>query len=256
MTATISVSHKGKSYVIQVDLTNTVSSFQAELEELTSVPIENQKLLFKGKKTLAKGHDTLLSFGLKDGIKVQMLGPTAADISGLRALEDEKKRTDQVLRDRETQARVRRATFASVVCQLTQYSQTYSPSTRSRASALNISYRFHHIQPLSHLPNPDSARSFLTRLASDEAILHVMNSHRFSVGLLTELAPHEHPGLLGLNVNQGESIKLRIRTDRYDGFRSYKEIRKVLCHELAHNLWSEHDDNVSISLGVTPPSLC
>ena len=88
----------------------------------------------------------------------------------------------------------------------------------------------------------------LTKLANDDAILHVMNSHKFSVGLLTELAPHEHPGLLGLNVNGGQSIKLRIRTDKYDGFRSYKEIRKVLCHELAHNVWGDHDDNVSIRL--------
>ena len=75
-----------------------------------------------------------------------------------------------------------------------------------------------------------------------------MSSHKFSVGLLTELAPHEHPGLLGLNVNRGESIKLRIRTDKYDGFRSYKEIRKVLCHELAHNVWGDHDNNVSVYL--------
>jgi len=102
-----------------------------------------------------------------------------------------------------------------------------------------------------HLPNPDSARSLLTKLANDEAILHVMNSHRFSVGLLTELAPHEHPGLLGLNVNQGESIKLRIRTDSYDGFRSYNEIRKVLCHELAHNVWDDHDNDVSIGPETT-----
>lgn len=116
MAATISVSHKGKSYAVQVDLTDSVSSFQAQLEELTSVPIENQKLLFKGKKTTAKGDGSLVSFGLKDGIKVQMLGPTVADISGLRALEDEKKRTEQVLRDRETQARVRRTNFANAVC--------------------------------------------------------------------------------------------------------------------------------------------
>lgn len=75
-----------------------------------------------------------------------------------------------------------------------------------------------------------------------------MNSHRFSVGLLTELAPHEHPGLLGLNVNGGQAIKLRIRTDGYDGFRSYKEIRRVLCHELAHNVWGDHDNNVSVVL--------
>ena len=73
----------------------------------------------------------------------------------------------------------------------------------------------------------------------------VMQKHQFSVGVLTELAPHEQPHLLGLNVNAGQSIKLRIYTDRYDGFRNYKEIRRVLCHELAHNVWGDHDNNVS-----------
>jgi len=225
MAATISVSHKGKSYNVQVHLTSTVSSFQARLQELTSVPVGNQKLLFKGKKASAKGSDTLEIFGLKGGTKVQMLGSTVEEIGGLRAVEDEKKQAERILRDRETQAR------------------TYSPSNRSKASASNLSYRFHDIQPLEHLPNPDSARSLLTKLSNDEAILHVMDSHRFSVGLLTELAPHEHPELLGLNTNQGQSIKLRIRTDRYDGFRSYRQIRRVLCHELAHNVWNDHDND-------------
>jgi len=70
-----------------------------------------------------------------------------------------------------------------------------------------------------------------------------MLTHQLSVGLLTELAPHEHPELLGLNVNAGQSIKLRLRTNQYDGFRSYSEIRRVLCHELAHNVWGDHDNN-------------
>jgi hypothetical protein len=72
-----------------------------------------------------------------------------------------------------------------------------------------------------------------------------MQKHRFYVGLLTELAPHEHPGLLGLNVERGAIIKLRIRLDTYDGFRPYLEVRRVLCHELAHNVWDEHDNDVS-----------
>jgi hypothetical protein len=72
-----------------------------------------------------------------------------------------------------------------------------------------------------------------------------MRSHKFSVGLLSELAPHEHPNLLGLNVNAGQSILLRIRTDAYDGFRSYAEIRRVLCHELTHNVYGGHGDDVS-----------
>lgn len=90
-----------------------------------------------------------------------------------------------------------------------------------------------------------------------------MANHRFRVGLLTELAPHEHPHLLGLNEvchrqqlwfiapdfkmrfcqNSGEAIKLRVRTDQYDGFRAYSEIRRVALHELTHNEWGAHDDN-------------
>lgn len=72
-----------------------------------------------------------------------------------------------------------------------------------------------------------------------------LQKHQFSVGILTELAPHEQPHLLGLNVNHGQSIKLRIRTDDYNGFRLYSDVRRVLCHELSHNVWGEHDENVS-----------
>ena len=70
-----------------------------------------------------------------------------------------------------------------------------------------------------------------------------MQSHQFAVGLLTELAPHEHPNLLGLNENKGQTIKLRLRTNRYDGFRAYSDVRRVLCHELTHNVWGDHGDN-------------
>lgn len=73
-----------------------------------------------------------------------------------------------------------------------------------------------------------------------------MQIHKFSVGLLTELAPQEHSGLLGLNVNDGKEIKLRIRRIDHDGFRLYTDIRVVLCHELAHNTYEDHDDNVRL----------
>jgi len=95
---------------------------------------------------------------------------------------------------------------------------------------------------LPHLPKPEEALNILTKLANDPAVKHVMALHKFSVGVLTELAPHEHPNLLGLNVNGGEAIKLRIRTDSYDGFRLYSEIRRVSLHELTHNVWGPHDD--------------
>jgi len=46
---------------------------------------------------------------------------------------------------------------------------------------------------------------------------------------------------LGLNRNKGEVIELRLWTDAFDGMRDYKTVRRTLCHELAHNVHSEHD---------------
>jgi len=84
--------------------------------------------------------------------------------------------------------------------------QVWSRSTETAASAAaKATYKFHRVAPLAHLPNPASAEALLQRLAEDPAILHVMQKHEFAVGLLTELAPHEHPHLLGLNENKGQS---------------------------------------------------
>ncbi|KAL2420106.1 DNA-dependent metalloprotease WSS1-like protein 2 [Exophiala dermatitidis] len=108
-------------------------------------------------------------------------------------------------------------------------------------------YTFHAIEPLAYLPNPEKSRRYLERLANDPGIKAAMRKHKFSVGLLTEMNPAEHTTheskTLGLNRNRGEVIELRLRTDRYDGYRDYKVIRKTLCHELSHNVWGEHDRN-------------
>jgi len=72
-----------------------------------------------------------------------------------------------------------------------------------------------------------------------------MAKHAWRVGLLTEMDPALHTThasrTLGLNRNAGEVIELRLRTDAYDGYRDYATIRRTLCHELAHNVWGEHD---------------
>lgn len=108
-------------------------------------------------------------------------------------------------------------------------------------------YTFHSIRPLPYLPNPEKSERFLERLARDPGIKASMRKHQFSVGLLTEMNPAEHTTqesrTLGLNRNRGEVIELRLRTDRYDGYRDYKVIRKTLCHELSHNVWGDHDRN-------------
>ena len=108
-------------------------------------------------------------------------------------------------------------------------------------------YTFQTILPLSYLPGPERSQKFLERLRDDPGIKASMRKHKFSVGVLTEMNPAEHTThesrTLGLNRNRGEVIELRLRTDAYDGYRDYKIIRDTLCHELAHNVFGDHDRN-------------
>ena len=62
---------------------------------------------------------------------------------------------------------------------------------------------------------------------------------RWQVGCLSEMPPEGKVGVsavcvLGVNINAGQEISLRLRTDDLRGFRRYDSIRQTLCHELAH----------------------
>jgi len=105
-----------------------------------------------------------------------------------------------------------------------------------------------------NLPHSDRAFNILQKVSSDPAILYVMTTNCLSVTLLTELDPQEHPGpkLLGLNIDSGRAIKLCLRMNRSGSFRPYTDIRHTLCHELCHNRWGEHDDNVCSFLTDSP----
>jgi len=54
------------------------------------------------------------------------------------------------------------------------------------------------------------------------------------------------PLFSGLNENKGQRILLRLRTDDLQGWRKILSIRKVLYHEMAHNVHSDHDDQFHI----------
>ncbi|KAL0571435.1 hypothetical protein V5O48_010525 [Marasmius crinis-equi] len=222
---TVNVSHKGQNFSLSLLPDSTLALLLERLEELTSIPPPLQKLLYKGSKSTKRDDSiTLAEAGIKDGMKIQVIGTTAQQLDQLKATENEQQRRDRIMKERASKG------------------PTKVRSTGTSTSA-NLNYRFHEIVPLPHLPNPESARNLLKKLSEDPAIRHVMQKHQFSVGILTELAPHEHPNLLGLNVNAGQQIKLRLRTDAYDGFRVYKRIRQTLCHELTHNVWGDHDNN-------------
>ncbi|TCD62457.1 hypothetical protein EIP91_006884 [Steccherinum ochraceum] len=221
---TITVAHRGSSYPIAVSPTSLLADFQATIEDLTDVPIPNQKLLYKGKKTSNNAEeDTIEDAGLKDGVKVMLVGGTSEEVGGMRREEEEAKRRQRI--DRERRAKPQ-----------TKVRSTGTPS-------LSNQYKFHAVRPHPLLPSSPEATAVLNRLANDPAIRHVMQVHKFTVGVLTEFAPHEHPDKLGYNTNMGQLISLRIRTNLYDGFRPYLDVRKVLMHELTHNVWSDHDNN-------------
>ena len=117
---------------------------------------------------------------------------------------------------------------------------------RSRSHS-NVSYGFNHIETLPMLPDQEKAKQILHSLSTDPGILACMTKHKWNVGCLSELYPEGKVGesevcVMGLNQNKGQKILLRLRTDDLKGFRKILSIRKVLFHELAHNIHSDHDN--------------
>ncbi|CAG8456244.1 17783_t:CDS:2 [Funneliformis caledonium] len=114
---------------------------------------------------------------------------------------------------------------------------------RNKESTLSEhNYTFHNIQVIEQFPESGKARVLLEKLRDDNGIREIMKKYKWNVGTLRELSPVEKD-ILGFNKNRGELITLRLRTDDMEGFRHYPEIRRVLLHELVHNVWGDHDDN-------------
>lgn len=104
----ITVSHRGTAYTLSLLPDTTIDALHARLEELTGVSPDRQKLLYKGKKTSADdGAVTLAQSGIRDGTKMQMLGATAEELGGLKAVEDEQKRREGIMRERAKKAPVK-----------------------------------------------------------------------------------------------------------------------------------------------------
>lgn len=107
-------------------------------------------------------------------------------------------------------------------------------------------YKFHSVKVLEGFADKQRALSILNKLANDPGVLHVLAKHKFHVYELCEMYPEGQVGIsevcvLGLNQNHGQKILLRLRTDDLKGFRNELTIRKVLFHELAHNVHGDHN---------------
>ncbi|KAA8651844.1 hypothetical protein EYZ11_004379 [Aspergillus tanneri] len=234
----LTIHHSGIPHTFDLPATATLHDLTTLLASALHIPIENQKLLISPKPGLQKPPfaatrlNALLPVD-SPRLKITLLGTPAKDIAALNAQADETKR----------RAEARTAALAASAKQKSSVRRTAS-GIHTLSSSSN-SYTFHRLLPLTHLPNPDRSLQFLARLRDDPGIRAAMAKHRFSVPTLTEMDPAEHTTsesrTLGLNRNKGEVIELRLRTDAYDGYRDYRTIRKTLCHELAHCVFSEHD---------------
>ncbi|KAL3494462.1 WLM domain-containing protein [Aspergillus germanicus] len=238
---TVTVHHHGQAHPIELPTEATLQDLATTLASTFHIPLENQKLLIAPKPGMQKAPfpPTPLTEILplsSPKLKITLLGTPIKEIDELNTQGAETRRRD------EKRAAVR--ADARALARTAGRTTGGGGAIRTISSA-SSNYTFHRLEPLQHLPNPSRSLTFLARLRDDPGIRAAMANHQFSVPLLTEMDPAEHTTsesrTLGLNRNKGEVIELRLRTDAYDGYRDYRTIRKTLCHELAHCVFSEHD---------------
>jgi len=93
---------------------------------------------------------------------------------------------------------------------------------------------------LKDMPRADRALSMLQRVAS--LVKPIMRKHGWILPTLAEFFP-ESPNLLGLNVNGGEQILLRLRPPwSPDTFLEEDAVVRTMLHELTHNVHGPHDE--------------
>ncbi|KAJ0249988.1 Zinc ion binding protein [Hirschfeldia incana] len=95
------------------------------------------------------------------------------------------------------------------------------------------------IKALKKKPKEDEARKILEKVANQ--VQPIMIRRKWRVKLLSEFCP-TNPRLLGVNVNRGVQVKLRLRRVNNDGdFLSYHEVLDTMLHELCHNAHGPHN---------------
>ncbi|KAG9294389.1 hypothetical protein G9A89_001894 [Geosiphon pyriformis] len=215
---TFQVSFKGKT--IEIDkwpVDSTIRQLKKFLEYESGVPADFQKLMFKGMPL--KDHSTLYESVLSNGAKVMLIGSSQKDVDDIKHSE------------------------AKIVHHSKTKPKSMNLYKNKKPTKGTISkHTFHRIEVIEHFPEPEKARKILEQLRDDRGIRAIMEKHKFSVGTLKELTPAE-ANILGYNLNGGESISLRLRTNDMEGFRHYPSIRNVLLHELTHNVFTGHGDD-------------
>lgn len=97
-------------------------------------------------------------------------------------------------------------------------------------------------------PGAEEAVTLLQMVVDDPGIRHLMDLYDWNIGTVSEMPPDGFVGvspvcILGVNIDCGREIRLRLRTDDLQGFRKFDMILSTMIHELAHMKYPDHDDD-------------
>ncbi|KAF8468429.1 WLM domain-containing protein, partial [Kalaharituber pfeilii] len=225
----IIVTHRSTPHTFDLPPTSTLQDLSFLIENALSIPPAYQKILAP-KLGLLKDPTTPVT--ALSGKKLTLMGSSQSEVTSIQSASSHT-----------TKSRPQRLGSGPI--------KPARPASRSKVdpsrAIADATYTFLELRPLPYLPHPERSLAYLERIRDDPGIRFVMRKHKWTVPLLLEMNPADHTSheskTLGLNLNRGEIIELRIRTDDYGGYRDYKTVRRTVVHELCHNVHDDHDRN-------------
>ncbi len=241
----VCVSYRGAPHAVALPRDATLAALGGALAAACGAAPHTLRLLMRGGRALALGDDaargtTLREAGLPTPARLMLLGSSAAELEALAA-------APAAAALQGAAAREAPPGHAAAVAARRRGRGPPQPIALPTGAYVFAAFQAIPSPPgLALTPSPAAALRLLHRLAADVGIARVMAARRWRVGLLSEMPPEGKVGVsescvLGYNVNQGQEIALRLRTDDWRGFRRYERIRETLLHELAHMVHSAHD---------------
>ncbi|XP_076904711.1 uncharacterized protein LOC143560257 [Bidens hawaiensis] len=240
-TKEISVSWRGKKYVVTMNLSATLEELGQELQKLTAVKSDTLKLIVQSKKS-----SKLLSPFSDEHSRLTLQETSIAEGKPIRMMGVPKEEIDQVLKNEKMDMRIIGFDEEEKRNRQRMSNGFDAPLKLPQGNYVFGDFKTLELPGIELNPPPSEALRLMHTLAADRGIVAIMNKHKWRVGIMTEMAPEGYVGvspvcILGFNKNHGEEISLRLRTDDLKGFRKYQSIKKTLLHELAHMVYSEHD---------------
>lgn len=112
------------------------------------------------------------------------------------------------------------------------------PKGVQRSTAIQLKEHEPLFTTYEHLSGQERGDAALLMLRKASSVVKpIMQKHGWRVKVLAEFLPPEQ-NLLGLNINKGYKICIRLRYHHsHDLFLPFEDVVDTLLHELCHNIW-------------------